>query len=302
MNVYDVLIKLGYSPVEKGTNFRCLPIYRSSDNPTSLSVDKETGNFYDFGTDQKGTLFDLITITLGYRSRSEAEKWAKDNLDFSPEQVKKKISYPERKRYPLSCIDRLVHDHSFYLNRGIDSTILDQFKCGIAAKGDFRNRIVFPIFDSECKHIDGFCGRDVSNKSTLKWLIRGQKDSFKYPLFLNRNDILKARSVFLVESIGDCLSLFNAGTRNVMVLFGLKLIKGVFTSLIALNPDKIYICLNNDSSNNFAGNNAAKSILYSLRKFFPEESVEVHLPPKNDLGEMSKKEVIRFVEKVEKIS
>ena len=66
--------------------------------------------------------------------------------------------------------------------------------------------------------------------------------SFKY----NQNHIKESKKVFLVESIGDMLSLWEAGIKNTLVLFGLNVSSKIKQILIMLNLEKIYICLNND--------------------------------------------------------
>ena len=62
-----------------------------------------------------------------------------------------------------------------------------------------------------------------------------------------------------------------------------------------MDPDKIYLSFNNDSYGNYAGNRAAKKALNKLSVFFDPEDIEIKLPSKNDFGEMTKEEILKWV-------
>ena len=56
--------------------------------------------------------------------------------------------------------------------------------------------------------------------------------------------------------------------------------------------NKMIISFNNDSSNNNAGNIAAKKAENKLLKYFNRQQVSVKLPPQNDFGDMSVEEIL----------
>ena len=85
------------------------------------------------------------------------------------------------------------------------------------------------------------------------------------------------------------LSLWDAGVKNTIVLFGLDASISVLNTLIRLNPTKISISLNNDKS--LAGNKASAKLKRKLDKYFDYNQSEIKLPTKNDFGEMSEKEI-----------
>ena len=155
------------------------------------------------------------------------------------------------------------------------------------------NRIVFPIFQDE--DLVGFAGRLIPeikvSEKIPKWLILGKKTNFSFPFHLNYRIIQKSKSVILVESIGDCLALWNAGFRNVLVLFGLSLGKGIYKKLIANAVNTVYISLNIDE--NERGQSAAKNLYKQLKGSF--DRVEILEPPKNDWGDCSKQEIREYL-------
>ena len=93
-----------------------------------------------------------------------------------------------------------------------------------------------------------------------------------------------------MESIGDMLSLWSAGVKNTIVLFGVNLSKAVLFYLIKLKIKKIIIALNNDGDNK-AGNKGAKKILDTLGYYFTKSNSSIALPTKNDFNEMTKQEI-----------
>ena len=49
MSILEILQKIGYTDVkDNGKYYRTKPLYRSSNNNTSLCIEKNTGCFYDF--------------------------------------------------------------------------------------------------------------------------------------------------------------------------------------------------------------------------------------------------------------
>jgi DNA primase len=91
--------------------------------------------------------------------------------------------------------------------------------------------------------------------------------------------------------VGDMLSLWEAGVKNSMVIFGLDASVPQLNALIRLDPNKIIISLNNDEKNNSAGNLAAEKLERKLLKYFDRNQVSVKLPTENDFGEMSVQQI-----------
>ena len=297
-----MLYELGYSNIsEYPREYRTRPIYRDSDNNTVLRIDKTTGRFVDFAENISGSFEDLVKLTLKMKTVDEAQKWVsskgQSQGDTKIEIVKPEIKSP--KVFNKTCLSKLVSNHMYWQSRGISEDTVSQFKGGIIGEGKMKNRYVFPIFDAKDRLV-GVSGRytkPIKYDSIPKWKHIGDKYAWKYPLFLNYKIIIKEKKVFLVESIGDMLSLWEAGVKNSIVTFGLDVSSTIMGVLLRFDLDKIYISFNNDSNKNSRGNFAAKKVEQKLLKHFDPNQIEVKLPTKNDFGDMDTKEIQSWVKK-----
>jgi DNA primase len=191
----------------------------------------------------------------------------------------------------------LIPDHSYWNDRGISKDTLSIFKGGVIDSGKMAERYVFPIFNKK-EQIVGFSGRDLKqDKKTNskfvrpKWKHIGDKSKWNYPLLNNVKIIREQKSIIVVESIGDMLSLWENGVRNTIVSFGVILSPDMLSTLTRMDPDKIFISFNDDSSNSNAGNEAAHIAKKKLLQFFDEDQITIKLPQgHNDFNEMHLKE------------
>jgi len=290
MNVKEVLESLGYSPKENGSSYQCTPLYRESDSLTVLSVDKNTGLWYDFKEDIGGKLEKLVKLTL--KSSYEDAKKYLSNKDYKDEPVNEEAEIEYVKKWPKEYLLKLNKNHYYWNKRGVSSSTLSLFEGGVTDNGRMAHRYVFPIFD-EGKNIIGFSGRDlIKSDIRPKWKIIGSKKDFNYPFFLNKDIIINSEQVILVESIGDMLALWENGIKNTLVVFGLKVHKKILKTLLCCSPKDIIISFNDDSAKSFAGNNAALKTKTYLENYFDPNLIRVGLPSiGKDFGEMSKEEI-----------
>ncbi len=295
-DIKEMLYELGYSNIsEYPKEYRTRPIYRESDNNTVLRIDKSTGRFVDFAENISGSFEDLVKITLKMKSIDEAQKWV-SSKGTSQGETKVTIIKPEIKSpkvFDKSCLSKLVRNHIYWQGRGISEETISQFKGGIIAEGKMKNRYVFPIFDAKDRLV-GVSGRytkEIKYDSIPKWKHIGDKYAWKYPLFLNHEIIKEHNSVFLVESIGDMLALWEAGAKNSIVTFGLDISSAIMGTLLRFDLGKIYVSFNNDSKKNSRGNMAAEKVKNKLLNHFDPSQIEVKLPSKNDFGDMTKQEI-----------
>lgn len=270
-----------------GKEFRTKPLYRDSDSDNVLSIKKDTGYWYDFKTSQHGSFDKLVKITLGLDDL-KTEEYLK-NKDWQTEASGiEKEKLEELKIFPKELLCKLEKDHSYWATRNIKEETVSIFEGGAASNGRMKDRYVLPIFNSK-KQIVGFTGRDLIGNKKAKWKHLGDKSKWVYPLFFNKDHVLKAKSIILVESVGDMLSLWQAGVKNTAVTFGLDINNALLNLFIRMDLDKIYISFNNDE--NQAGNQAAKKLYFKLIKFFDKEQILIALPTKNDFGEMNEEEI-----------
>lgn len=291
--VYEILSELGYKLTDAGIEYRTSALYRDGDNETSLRVYKDTGKWYDFKEHRFGELEDLVKLTLGTKTIEEA-KYYLQNKDFKPSVLKYEPTLENEKTFAPEELADIIQDHSYWKRRGVDPSTVSVFEGGVLLNGKMAKRYVFPIFNHKRK-IVGITGRDITGNSKIKWKHLGEKVNWVYPAIHNFKIIKKEKSVYIVESIGDMLSLWQAGVKNTIVTFGLTLSPKIVSFLIKMDPDKIYLSFNNDSYGNYAGNRAAKKALNKLSVFFDPEDIEIKLPFKNDFGEMTKEEILKWV-------
>lgn len=293
-NVKEILSNLGYNLKEYSKEYRTKPLYRDSDNENVLVIYKDSGKWIDYKENITGNLQDLVRMTLNLPNNSEAKEWITQKApNTNTYTVYKKPEIKQVKCYSSDILDNLIKDHSFWNKRNISSETMDLFKGGILKEGRMKGRYVFPIFDKENKLI-GVAGRDILNRNeklSPKWKLVGDKSNWIYPTQLNLKILQESKEVFLVESVGDMLSLWEADVKNVIVTFGLNLNLSVLNTLLVLNPNKIYISFNNDIDKNQAGNLAAEKTKEKLLKHFDKHQIFIRLPSKKDFGEMSKEEI-----------
>ena len=299
MDVKSILLDIGYSNIkDNGRELRMRPIYRDSGNDSVLSVRKDTGHFIDFSRSISGAFEFLIQLSLGLKTLDEAKEHLKDKWSISEIRREHRPTISGVKIFPNSYLTKLMPIHEYWLNRGVSLETLRTFEGGVVENGTMADRYVFPIFNSK-RQLIGVTGRHtkvIKDKNVPKWLHKGRTSEWKYPLQVNYQKIKDKKEIILVESIGDMLALWEAGIKNVLIVFGLNLSPSMVGLLIKLDPNKIFISFNNDSYNK-AGNDASEKVKRKLTKHFNPEDIEVRLPDKNDFGEMSTEEIKLWTER-----
>lgn len=294
VNVYQILTDLGYKLKDYGKEYRTKPLYRESDNDTVLKIYKDSGHWFDFKENISGDFTSLVSMTLKLEDPAKAKEWLKDkNFSFVRSFEPTKPLIKSTKKFDSEILQNLELNHQYWNKRNITDETLVQFKGGVAKAGKMKNRYVFPIFDIN-NNIIGFSGRDITNLSKIKWKHLGEKNDFLYPLFLNSKLIENQKEIILVESIGDMLSLWQAGIKNVLVTFGTNLSLGILNYCLKIDVKKIYISLNNDSNKNNAGNIGAEKTYSRLKRYFDDKQLQISLPIKKDFGEMNKQEILQW--------
>ena len=297
--IKNALENLGYKLSDKGKEWRARPLYRDSDNDTSLSIKKEGGYWTDFARNVSGRLEDLIEKTLN-KPKGFAETWLK-NEGFvktikKENEIREEMPLHYEKFFDKSLLEKLYPDYAYWKRRGVSEETLIDFGGGVCRTGKMNGRYVFPIFD-ENKNIRGFAGRSLYQNNEVKWKLIGKRSEWRYPLFITKEEIENKKECYIVESIGDGLKLWDAGIKNFIITFGLNSLDHICYTLVSLDPSKIIISFNNDivsGKTSGAGNSAARLFYKNLLTFFSKDQVSIKLPTKNDLGEMSKEEIVKW--------
>lgn len=297
--VREVLESLAYHPIqEMGKYLRTKALYRQGGNPTSLSVNKETGWCKDFVDDSTFSLSELVSKTLQTRDPKIIAKYVSGKILVEKTKERPKINMP--RTYDPKDLSRLFPNYEFYKRRGISVDTQAKYQLGLAQSGQMLRRFVFPVWD-EFGQIVGFSGRSLDWKedsSFPKWKHIGQKNSWIYPFYLPKlkecqEKIEESATIFIVESIGDSLAMTEHGMENHIVDFGLSCSPAVQAFLLSKDPEKIVISKNNDFNSvnqkgepENHGQIAAIKTMAKLSAIFPIERLTIKLPTLNDLGDM----------------
>jgi hypothetical protein len=179
--------------------------------------------------------------------------------------------------WPASVLDRLVKDHSYWVNRGVKESVIVAMRGGVATEFQMKGRYVFPIFNQNGEII-GFAGRALDPKQELRWKHLGKVSTW---VWANLEEIAAQEEAFLVEGAGCRLALESRDITTSIPLWGVNLSPAVLAALIAANPKRIHVCTNNDQKHD-VGQRAAAKIKATLDKFFDEGVTTVDLPPAKD--------------------
>jgi len=147
--------------------------------------------------------------------------------------------------------------------------------------------MVFPIYNLD-NQIHGFSGRTVVNQDGVpKWKHLGRKTDWIYPHHLSHTYIEESKEVILVESIGDCMALYEAGFQNVLMLAGLDISSKVMSYLNSFNLDRIIVAMNNDKDKKTnSGGIATIKTVAKLSQIYDLNQICVNPPLANDFGDM----------------
>jgi len=298
MTYKEALEDLGYTLQDCGSHWRSNAIYRSGKNKTALIIYKDTGVWKDFGADNEAKPFTaLVRETLKTEDPKAIQKYV-DYIPRSPDLAKKVEEKIEMEKiYPKSSLEKLLPIRTFYNQRGISNETQKIFQCGYAGNGKMYRRIVFPIYDLN-NQIHGFSGRTVIDGENIpKWKHMGRKTDWIYPHHLAHDNIEKSGEVILVESIGDCMALYEAGFKNVLMLAGLDISSKVLSYLNSFNLDRIIVAMNNDKDKETnSGGIATIKTVAKLSQIYDLSQICVNPPLANDFGDMLESNINMFEE------
>ena len=308
--IQSCLEKLGYKLSSHGNHWRTSALYRSGDNPTALQIYKNSGIWKDFVSDTPYMPFiSLVQATLKTNDPNILKEYAQNPLVQNQKFKKEKIT--AEKIFEKDCLDKLLPHYAFYNKKGIPDFVLEDLYSGLATEGNMYQRYVFPIFN-ENSDIHGFSGRDMSGqKDRPKWKHMGKKSSWVYPFYVPQkdgnskflNDVIEKKSIFLIESIGDLISMHSNGVLNTGVLFGLNIGSKLLSFLMSLDLKNIYISLNNDQeSEHNRGQIGAISLFLKLSKYFDKNKLVIAPPNKNDFGDMNDQDFKSWKKELNKIT
>jgi len=302
----SILTNLGYDLRDRGDYWQTNALFRGGDNKTAIQIWKDSGRVKDYVEGKYYSFSQFLYIACD--DKAVVNKLLNDKkIDCNEIFTRKTKNFlMQEKTYQTEVLNKLLPHYDFYLNKGIDYKVIEEYKCGLATSGKMYQRLVFPILRKDGL-IHGFSGRlMVSHDTKPKWLHMGKKSDWFYPYYVSNSvaeSILEKNEVILVESIGDSLSLSNAGYYNNLVIFGLTLSPQFVSKLVNFGLSKIIIAFNNDVSSecNRGLDGALKSIMRLTRCFDVNQLYCAKLP-KNDFGEMKDFEIRHYLQNDELIN
>ncbi|HBC96031.1 MAG TPA: DNA primase [Clostridium sp.] len=218
----------------------------------NIDIDFDKGSSHRKNTFQK--LYKLNTSAARYffncLKKSESARNYLSNRGITENTIR---------RFGLGySVDSWNHMLNFLKNEGF--TELDMVSAGLIIKSQkgnyydrFRNRIIFPVFNSRGKVI-GFGGRVLDN-SKPKYLNSPETSLFKKGTNLyGLNFALKgnfSRVLIIVEGYMDCISLHQCGITNVVASLGTALTVNQ-ARLMARYADKVIISYDADTAGQMA--------------------------------------------------
>lgn len=286
----EVLRKIGYDELPVGDEIRVRALWRDGKSNNSIAINFKSQCFYDFPKAFGGPLSKLVSITTGKNLEFlDVEKYKEGSFTQSRKATNNSLVVEKPVRYfSNDCAKNLFPQFDYFVNtRKISRKTLRLFECGYAAKEKMAGRMVFIIRDPSNDKIVGFTGRinkDIPKDHPYpKWLHIGNTSNFVYNYRVAFPAIKEQKKVILCESVGDVLSLAEAGIENSICLFGLTLSKKILKYLIRFNPDKIIISTNNDAQKDSnRGEIAAIKIYNQLNVVFSSKKLVIALPPENN--------------------
>ena len=284
MTIYrDSLEKLGYQLQDCGNHWRTNALYRNGKNKTAIIIYKDTGVWKDFGADNQSKPFQVLVQETLKTNDPKILKQYVGNAVQNYERKKPEQKIEMEKIYPESFLEKLLPIRSFYEKKKISSETQKKFKCGYAGNGKMYRRIVFPIYNLD-GNIHGFSGRTVKEGDGVpKWKHMGRKTDWVYPNHLIEVD----KEVVIVESIGDCLALYESGYRNILVAFGLDASSKIISFINSFNLDRVIIAMNNDKEKEInSGLQATIKTAAKLAQIYDLNQICINPPLANDFGEM----------------
>lgn len=144
--IEKTLIDLGYELADRGKYWQCNAVYRDGDNRTALQIWKDTGIWKDFVANTSYQPFKRL-LELSCNDDSKIEEILnsiKNNNDPYIESVRTPKMESDQ-FFDHDEIKTLLPHYDFYNKKGINSEILELYRCGFSMSGKMNGRFVFPI-------------------------------------------------------------------------------------------------------------------------------------------------------------
>lgn len=231
-DILDKLTSLGINSIKiKGKNLRGTCPWHGGDNSSALSIDLETGCIHCFACGFYDNLSSVLNL-----SDKDIEKYI--GIDIKNQQ-KEIVDLSE---FAELIIDEMEIDYSHpYLKKRCSNNILLEYAgVGVATKGIYKNRIIFPYRDNNNK-LHGFKSRTLNKTFFI--------DNYYnlMSMFFLEQFWVRDRPIILVEGEWDALRLVELGFTNIFALGGCELTKERIKNLES-KTDQLFLALDMDNA------------------------------------------------------
>lgn len=288
MNYGEVLKNIGYNLTDRGSYWQTSALFRGGDNRTAIRIYKDTGVWCDFVEGNQSFPFEvLLKRTTGKTDVSDILNSIHQIIRTEKRLLKQETIFPE------SSLKKLLPDYDYFESRGINKSTQKAYKCGLATGGKLYQRMIFPIYRMD-KQIHGFSGRKVlQDNERPPWLHHGHSTDWFYPYYSVEGVIEKIKEekrVFLVESIGDSMAMFQNEVENNLVCFSNKIGPKMISRLANLGVDIVFAFNDDSKKEGKAKDQGKRGALISILKLI--DIVDLNriwfvTPNKNDFGDMN---------------
>lgn len=259
------------------------PIHKG-DNPNAFCIYKETGAWRCFtlgchetyGASVNGLIRGFLSDKhKRLVSHQEVNKFLEDLVGGKVEEFSSDMNYAfflqdknvQKKVTRDNIKKKLEIPGQYFINRGFSKEVLEKYDVGLYknVKSKLYNRCVAPIYDLDYKYVIGITGRDITERSKVKWLHSSfPRDSTLYNSWFAKNQIQETNTCILVESLGNVWRLEEAGFHQSLGIFGTQLSFGQMRLLSRLGVLNIVLLLDNDK----AGKESAAKIVKKLKGLY----------------------------------
>lgn len=197
--------------------------------------------------------------------------------------------------YPDEILKRLIRDHSYWLNRGIQKEVIEMLEGGVSPideRNKLSNRYIIPI-RGLTGQINGFSGRILTYSTfapKYKHLFKSSRVC--WPWHISGPYIEKTKKAVLNEGWSEWLALATGDIFNSLSLFGLNLSDVMVAQLVGAGVEEVTISTNDDPNEGRVVNGIkqrkgklrALDIKKKLDNFFDPDKVKIR-HPKSDWGD-----------------
>lgn len=218
-------------------------------------INNESIVFNCFNCGASGSFIDLYAHINGIDSKQAWRKLRGNSLDSLKQTLKKEKKVEQKKEVIYSEFSEILKDcislhddidgilkkkyydilEDFYIKRKISKNI-DLY---IAYRGQWKNRIIIPIYDG--KKMIYFQGRAINNEILPKYK---NPVSEKSNIIYNKNNFKKDKYIVITEGILDALSIENQST----VCLGASISDDFLKLIFSYTKKGVIIALDNDGT------------------------------------------------------